>query len=156
MAISAGGLTLVVVPRLGERRAALAGLLCGAIAFVGYAFATEGWMMYAWMIAWLFAGFVHPAMNALMSRQIPPDAQGELQGGVASLYSLTSIVGPPLMTQLFGYFSADDAPLRFPGAAFFCAALLSIGGLLLLLRANRSAAERSTVMVSPAPAPEVQ
>ncbi|MBI1950748.1 MAG: TCR/Tet family MFS transporter [Acidobacteria bacterium] len=140
MAISTGGLTRVLVPRLGERQAALAGLLSGATAYFGYALATRGWMMYAWMLTWLFAGLVHPSMMAIMSRKIPADAQGELQGGVASLYSISTIVGPPLMTQIFGYFSADRAPLRLPGAAFICAALLALGGALLLLRAIRAAA----------------
>lgn len=135
MAISTGGLTRVIVPRLGERRAALAGLLSGAAAYLGYALATRGWMMYAWLLTWLFAGLVHPSMMAIMSRQIPADAQGELQGGVASLYSISTIAGPPLMTQIFGYFSADQAPLRLPGAAFICAALLALGGALLFLRA---------------------
>ncbi len=149
MAISTGGLTRVMVPRLGERRAALAGLLSGSAAFLGYAFATRGWTMYAWMLAWLFAGLVHPSMNAIMSRQIPANAQGELQGGVASLYSISSIVGPPLMTQLFGYFSSERAPLHFPGAAFVCAAFLAIGGTLLFLRAVRSPVPEPTVSAAP-------
>ena len=139
MAISTGGLTRVLVPRLGERRAALAGLLSGAAAYLGYALATRSWMMYVGMLAWFLAGLVHPSMNAIMSRQIPSDAQGELQGGIASLYSISAIVGPPLMTQLFGYFSAEAAPLHLPGAAFICAALLAAGGTLLFLRAIRSA-----------------
>src|SRR5881397_2074084 len=120
MAISQGGLTRVIIPRLGERRAALAGILSGAAAYLGYAFATRGWMMYALMLTWFFAGLVYPSLNAIMSRQIPANAQGELQGGVACLFSVSSIVGPPLMTQLFGHFSAEQAPLRFPGAAFAC------------------------------------
>jgi len=138
MALSTAGLTRVLVPRIGERNAALAGLLSGATAYLGYALATRGWMMYAAMLTWLLAGLVHPSVIAIMSKQIPADAQGELQGGVASLYSISSIAGPPLMTQLFGHFSADDAPVRFPGAAFACAALLAVGAALLFLRAIRS------------------
>ena len=65
-----------------------------------------------------------PSTNALLTHRVPPDAQGELQGAVASLYSLSSILGPPLMTQLFGRFTAPGAPLQVPGAAFFTAALL--------------------------------
>jgi DHA1 family tetracycline resistance protein-like MFS transporter len=80
---------------------------------------------------------VHPSMQAIMSRLIPPNAQGELQGGIASLYSISSIAGPPLMTQLFGYFSSDTAPVHFPGAAFLCATLLSFGAAALFLRAVR-------------------
>jgi DHA1 family tetracycline resistance protein-like MFS transporter len=67
-----------------------------------------------------------PNSNALMSRRIPRDAQGELQGAVASLFSLAAIVGPVLMTQLFGRFSAADSRPYVPGAAFFFAGLLAI------------------------------
>jgi DHA1 family tetracycline resistance protein-like MFS transporter len=153
MAISTGGLTRVLVPRLGERKAALAGLLAGAATYLGYAFATEGWMMYAWMVGWLFAGLVHPSMNAIMSRQVAANAQGELQGGVASLYSVSAIVGPPLMTQIFGAFSADASHLYLPGAAFLCASILATSGALLFLRAVRFVAA-SPATNAPAPGGE--
>jgi DHA1 family tetracycline resistance protein-like MFS transporter len=143
MAVSTAGMTRLLVPRLGEQRAALSGLLAGSVAFFGYAFASRGWMMYAFLVAWLFAGLVQPSIQGLMSRQVPANAQGELQGGVASLYSLTAVVGPPLMTQLFGYFSSERARVHFPGAAFLCAALLAIAGLLVFVRATRAAAAYS-------------
>jgi MFS transporter, DHA1 family, tetracycline resistance protein len=136
MAVSQGLLTRVLIPRLTELRAARIGLLCGALAFFGYSFATQGWMMYAAMVLWLFAGLVYPSLNAIMSRQIPRDAQGELQGGVASLASIASIIGPLLMTHLFGAFTSESAPVRFPGAAFLFAAMLVIGASLLFLRAT--------------------
>jgi len=144
MAFSTAGMTRLLVPRLGEQRAALCGLLAGSAAFIGYAFASRGWMMYAFLVAWLFAGLVLPSIQGLMSRQIPANAQGELQGGVASLYSLTAVVGPPLMTQLFGYFSSGRARVHFPGAAFLCAALLAIAGLVVFVRATRADSAYST------------
>jgi DHA1 family tetracycline resistance protein-like MFS transporter len=137
MAFSTGVMTRVLVPRLGEQRAALCGLIAGTSAFLGYAFAGRGWMMYAFLVAWLFAGLVQPSVMGLMSRQIPADAQGELQGGVAGLYSLSAVIGPPLMTQLFGTFSSEHAPVRFPGAAFACAASLATVSLILFVRAAR-------------------
>jgi len=72
-----------------------------------------------------------------MSHRVPPDAQGELQGGISSLQSLSAILGPPMMTQLFGYFTSPAAPLQLPGAPFFAAALLSALALGLLLRQGR-------------------
>ncbi len=69
-------------------------------------------------------GLAYPSMNGLMSRQIPATAQGELQGGVASIYSLTAILGPLVATQLFGYFTSAAAPVYFPGAPFVCSAVL--------------------------------
>ncbi|MGH7673845.1 MAG: TCR/Tet family MFS transporter, partial [Gemmatimonadales bacterium] len=139
MAIGQGVLTRVLIPRIGgERRTALLGLLSGAAGYVGYAFASAGWMMYGWMLTWFLGGLVYPSLNALMSRQVPASAQGELQGGVASLYSLSSIVGPPLMTQLLGYFSSPRAPVQLPGAAFLASAALTTACILLFVRTLRS------------------
>jgi DHA1 family tetracycline resistance protein-like MFS transporter len=93
-------------------------------------------------------------MNALASQQIPANAQGELQGAVACLYSLSAIVGPPLMTQVFGYFSSRAAPVYFPGAAFLTAAGLTAGCATLFMRALRLAPQ-SALGRSTSVAPEV-
>jgi DHA1 family tetracycline resistance protein-like MFS transporter len=137
MASSQATLPRVLVPRLGEARSAAAGLIAGGLGFIGYGFATRGWMMFALMLTWALGALVMPSTQALMSHRVPPSAQGELQGGIASLYSLSSILAPPIMTQLFGYFSSPAAPVRLPGAAFLCAALLAFASLLLFRRAVR-------------------
>jgi len=140
MAISQGLLTRVLIPRLGgERRAALAGMASAVVAYVGYAVITEGWMMYVVALTTFLFALTYPSMNALTSQQIPADAQGELQGAVACLYSLSSIIGPPLMTQVFAWFSGPTAPVYFPGAAFLTAAALTVASAVLLLRAVRRA-----------------
>lgn len=74
----------------------------------------------------------------IMSAQVPANGQGELQGGVASMSSLTSILSPPLMTGVFAMFTADTAPVYFPGAAFVLAAALSAGSLLMFMWTARS------------------
>jgi len=131
MATSQATLLRTLIPRWGERRTALTGIAIATIGNLGYATATAGWMMFAWLGTWLFGSLVMPSTNAYLSHRIPPDAQGELQGANASLFSLGAIVGPPLMTQLFGRFSAPGAPIHFPGAAFVAAALLnSLSGLI--------------------------
>lgn len=137
MALSQATLVRVLVPRWGERRTALTGIGVAMIGYVGYAFATQGWMMFAWLTTWLFGAMVMPTTNAYLSHQIEPDAQGELQGAVASLYSLSSIAGPPVMSQLFARFSGPDAPLRLPGAAFLAAAALTAGCFVIYAIAAR-------------------
>jgi MFS transporter, DHA1 family, tetracycline resistance protein len=127
----------VLVPRLGERRTALTGIAIAALGYFGYATATAGWMMFAWLATWFFGAIVMPTTNALMSHRISADAQGELQGAIASLYSLSSIVGPPIMAQLFGRFSAPDASMHLPGAAFFAATGLAVLSLVIYWRATR-------------------
>jgi DHA1 family tetracycline resistance protein-like MFS transporter len=77
-------------------------------------------------------------MNAIMSKQVPPESQGELQGGIASMSSLTTIFGPLLLTQTLGRFSAADAPIYFPGAAFLLATALALIALVIVMRVNAS------------------
>jgi len=144
MAIAQGMLTRVLIPWLGgERRAALAGMAGGLLAYLGYAFASAGWMMYVVSLTTLVFALTFPSLNALNSQQIPADAQGELQGAVASIYSLAAILGPPLMTQVFAHFSAAGAVPYFPGAAFLTAALLVCACAMLFLRALRHAPRRA-------------
>lgn len=120
-------LTRVMIPWFGgERRAAAAGMVAAVVAYLGYALVPQGWMMYVVSLSTAVFALTFPSMNALASRQIPANAQGELQGAVASLYSLSSILGPPLMTQVFGHFSRPGAAVHFPGAAFVTAALLTV------------------------------
>lgn len=140
MAFAQGVLTRVLVPWLGgERRAALAGMASALVAYVGYALITQGWMMYVVALTTFLFALTYPSMNALASRRIPADAQGELQGAIACCYSLSAIIGPPLMTQVFAWFSRPDAPVYFPGAAFLTAAVLTVASAVLLLRALRLA-----------------
>jgi DHA1 family tetracycline resistance protein-like MFS transporter len=140
MAIAQGVFTRVLVPWLGgSRRAAVAGMTAAVIAYLGYALVSQGWMMYVVSLSTFVFALTYPSMNALASQQIPANAQGELQGAVASLYSLSSIIGPPLMTQVFGYFSRQSGALHFPGAAFLTAALLTLACAALFTRALRLA-----------------
>ena len=140
MAVAQGVFTRVLIPFLGgERRAALTGMAAALLAYLGYAFATQGWMMYAVSLTTFVFAVTYPSMNAIASQQAPADAQGEMQGAIACLYSLSAILGPPFMTQIFGYFSAPDAVVHFPGAAFLAAALLTLGSAALLVRALRLA-----------------
>jgi DHA1 family tetracycline resistance protein-like MFS transporter len=127
-----------LVPRLGERRVALLGITIAAVGYAGFASATAGWMMFAWLTTWFFGAIVFPVTNALMSHRIAPEAQGELQGAVAGLASLAAIVGPLLMTQLFGRFTRPNAPVHLPGAAFLAASLLTLICLGMYWSATRS------------------
>ena len=127
-----------IVPRLGERKVALLGITVAAVGYAGFASATAGWMMFAWLATWFFGAIVFPVTNAVMSHRIAPEAQGELQGAVAGLASLAAIVGPLLMTQLFGRFTSPGAPAHVPGAAFLAAALLTLVCLAIYWSATRT------------------
>jgi DHA1 family tetracycline resistance protein-like MFS transporter len=130
-----GGLTGVVVPRLGERRSILAGFALMAIAFVGYAFAWQGWMVYPALVLGSLGGIANPAVQSVMSKQAGPSAQGELQGANASIASVAAVISPLFMTQTFSYFSGATAPVHFPGATYLVSALMVIGCVLICARA---------------------
>ena len=127
-----GFLIRKIIPLWGSRRTAYAGLALTVVAFFGYAFSPAGWMMYVWIVVGAGSGLIMPAMNGIMSRQIPANAQGELQGILGSVASSTFIVSPVVMTQLFAYFSSPSAPVYFPGAAFALAGILTLGSALTM------------------------
>jgi MFS transporter, DHA1 family, tetracycline resistance protein len=129
-----GFLTRLIIPRIGEVRAVYLGLGCGAVGFLGYALTTETWMFYGWMAVWSFIGLAGPALSAIMSRHVPATEQGELQGALASIGSLTSIVAPPLLTNVFSYFTGAAAPVYFPGAAFCAASLFLVAAAAMFAR----------------------
>lgn len=135
MAFTQGYLTGKIVPRIGEHRAILLGVGFGVLSMVMLAFATQSWFAYAALGAGFLQGLAYPSMNAIMSKQVPANEQGELQGGVASMMSLTTILGPLIMTQTLGRFSAPGAPIYFPGAAFVLASILATLSLIIVLRA---------------------
>ncbi|HWA90516.1 MAG TPA: TCR/Tet family MFS transporter [Rhizomicrobium sp.] len=134
MTVVYGFLVRAVVPKIGETASVYLGLVSGAIGFAGYAFATESWMMFAFMVPFSLMAFVMPALNATMSKMVGPSEQGELQGALTCIGSLTSIVSPPLLTTLFWYFSRKDAPVYFPGAAFLAASLFLVVAALVFTR----------------------
>lgn len=136
MAFTQGYLTGKIVPKIGEHRAAIVGVASGAASMLMLSLATQSWMAYAALAAGVLQGLAYPSMNAIMSKQVPPEQQGELQGGVASMMSLSMIFGPLVMTQILGRFSGAGAPIYFPGAAFLVATALAALSLLIVLRAG--------------------
>jgi MFS transporter, DHA1 family, tetracycline resistance protein len=138
MMIVQGWLTGKLVPRMGEERALIIGIVVGAIHFLAYGFITQGWLVYVIMTFGALDGLVFPAVSALLSRAAPDDQQGELQGGVASIHALTSIAGPWLMSETLARFSEPGSTLpHFPGAAFVVAAALAAVSVGIYIAARR-------------------
>lgn len=130
----------VALPKLGSRRAAMLGFCFCILSFLGYAFVTQGWMIYPFLALGALQGFISPAMQGIMSTQVSDSEQGELQGGLGSMASLTAIVSPPFMTTLFAAFTGSGAPIYFPGAPWLAAAVLTLLSLLFFLRATAAPA----------------
>lgn len=134
-AIVSGWLIRLIIPALGQQRSVYVGLGLYAAGFMLYAAASQGWMMYAFTVVYCLGGIAGPALQGIMSTIIPPNEQGELQGGFTSLMSLCSIIGPFVMNSvLFAYFTRPAAPYYFPEVAMVFGAVLSVISTVLARR----------------------
>ncbi|MFN3265563.1 MAG: TCR/Tet family MFS transporter [Deinococcales bacterium] len=133
-AIMQGGVIRILLPKLGEKNAIIIGQITGVISFTLYGLATQGWMMYAIIFAGAIGSIGGPATQGMVSRGVPDNEQGALQGSISSLSSLTGVVGPLLSNTVFGYFVSDAAPVKIPGIAFFMGAGFFALSLLILSR----------------------
>ena len=138
-AIVQGGLSRIIIPKLGQQRSVYVGLLFSALGFALFAFATQSWMMFAFMGVYALGGIAGPSVQGIISGQVPANEQGEVQGALTSLTSTTSIIGPLIMTNLFSYFTATNAPIYFPGAPYLLGAALTLVSAGLAWRGFRNA-----------------
>jgi DHA1 family tetracycline resistance protein-like MFS transporter len=121
-----GGLTGVASKKLGNEKSVYTGLLLYTLGLVLFAFANQGWLMFAFLIPYCLGGICGPALQSILAGHIPPNQQGELQGALTSLMSLTTIIGPLIMNNLFYYFTKDSAPVHFPGVSFLLGAIFML------------------------------
>ena len=133
-AIVQGGLIRVIIPKLGNIKSVYFGMIFYIIGLTLISLAQESWMIFAFAIPLSLGGISGPALQGIMTNNIPDDEQGEFQGGMTSLISLTAIVGPLLMTNLFSYFTSESTNYYFPGAPFVLAAVLSVFGLIIAIK----------------------
>lgn len=129
-----GGLTRIIIPKLGQVRSVYVGLSMSAVGFLLFAMATQSWMVFIFMIPFAFGGIAGPALQGIISNQVPANEQGEMQGTLASLVSLTSIIGPLLMTNLFSYFTKPGATIHFAGAPFLAGSVLVVFSIFFAWR----------------------
>ncbi len=126
VALVQGVLIRWITPKIGNEKSVYIGLLLYALGMFLFAFATQSWMMFAFLVPYCLGGIAGPALQSIMTGHVPRNEQGELQGTLTSVMSLTAIIGPLLMTNLFAYFTSAKAPLVFAGAPFL------LGGVLML------------------------
>jgi DHA1 family tetracycline resistance protein-like MFS transporter len=136
-AVVQGGLVRVILARVGERRGLAGGLLLGAFIMMGYGLASKGWMIYALLFVGSLGGVAGPAAQSLITRHVPPDQQGIVQGSLSGLTSLAGIFAPPLAAWSFAACISPHSRLYLPGMPFFEAAVLLMIALALALRSFR-------------------
>lgn len=122
-----GGLIRWTSPKFGNEKSIYIGLGLYTIGMLLFAFATQSWMMFTFLIPYCLGGIAGPALQAVVSGNVSPNEQGEIQGTLASLMSASAIIGPPMMTNTFYYFTHNEAPFEFAGAPFI------LGGFLMFL-----------------------
>lgn len=133
-AISQGALTGLIVKRIGEAKTLVLGRLGEALGFLCFGLATQGWMIYVILVVSSVFWAVQPALQSLISREAPPETQGELQGTLMSLGSLCGIVNPLVMTQLFSLTSNPERTPYIPGSPYLLGSLMLGFAFLIALR----------------------
>nr|MBK9652927.1 TCR/Tet family MFS transporter [Bacteroidota bacterium] len=132
VALVQGLLIRFINPKLGDERSIYIGFTIGGAGMLLWAFATQTWMIFAITFVYCLSGIAMPALQSIMSKNVASNAQGELQGALASTVSVTSIIGPLMMTYIFSYFSSSKAAIYFPtmpfviAAAFFAISILGV------------------------------
>jgi len=126
VALVQGGLIRVILRHLGETGTVLWGFSFNACAFLFLALVQNGTVALVFTPLTALGAVVTPALMGLMSRTVPDDAQGELQGVVASARAVATILSPLAMTGVFAAFTAPGAPVHLPGAAFLLSMALMV------------------------------
>ena len=121
-----GFLIRIINPKLGVNKSIYLGIALYAFGLILFGIAWQSWMMFAFLLPYCLGGIAGPALQGLISNQVPNTEQGELQGALTSLISLTSIIGPLIMTNLFAYATSKNSMFYLPGAPFFLAASLML------------------------------
>jgi len=129
-----GGLIRYTIPKFGQEKNIVAGLLFYALGLVLIAFASHGWMVYVYMVPYCLGGISGPALQGLITGTVSAKEQGELQGSLTSLTSVAVIIGPLLMSSVFHLFTHKDTTAYFPGAPYILGAVLMLTSAFLAVK----------------------
>lgn len=121
-----------MLSRFRESSVAIIGIILEAVGMIGFLFIFEGWVLFLYLPFSALGSVAAPAIQGLMSRHVPDDAQGELQGAVSSILAITTIFSPLLMTQLFAFFTQTGTSHYHPAGAFGIAAIITFVVLIPL------------------------
>lgn len=122
-----GGLIRWINPKIGNEKSIIYGLVLYTVGMFLFSVASESWMMFTFLIPYCLGGIAGPALQSVITENVPANEQGEIQGTLTSIMSATAIIGPPLMSYVFYNFTNKKAMLHFAGAPFV------LGGALMLL-----------------------
>lgn len=144
-----GGLTRIVNPKLGNEKSIYLGLLLYTLGLLLFAFAGQTWMMFVFLIPYCLGGIAGPSLQAVISGHVQPNHQGELQGALTGLMSVTTVIGPLIMNDSFAYFTSSKAPFYFPGIHFLIGAACMLMSTVIAYRVLSREKRRSSRTASP-------
>jgi len=129
-----GGLIRYLIPLWGLKKNIIIGLISYGVGLTLIAFASKGWLVYVYMIPYCFGGISGPALQGLISSKFAQNEQGELQGGLKLLDSLSLVVGPLVMGYTFKFFTVKGSSIYFAGAPYILGALLVLISIIMVVR----------------------
>ena len=132
-----GGLIRYTSPRLGNKKSIVIGMALYCVGMFLFATASQSWMMFVFLIPYCLGGISGPALQSVISEQVPATEQGEIQGTLTSIMSASSIIGPPMMSTIFYFFTHKWAPFQFAGAPFVLGGILMLISLVIAYKALR-------------------
>lgn len=141
-----GGLIGMIVKKIGMRKAMMIGFIFTGVGLTLFGLATASWMMFVFLLPFCIGGLATPNIQGIVTNQVPENEQGELQGAITSMVSLTAIIGPLVMTNLFNTFSGKSAVYHIPGMPFLVGAVLVFISLIFAFRAIRKMPKETKVL----------
>ncbi len=129
--ISQSVLTKTLVPLWGESKSLKIGIAFNGVGFFLYALATQGWMMYLVMLASALQGLSLPCLQSIMTKKVAANVQGELQGGLVAVSSVTAILAPLIFTKSFNWGVDLGSPI-FLGAPYLVASMVSLSAFYIV------------------------
>jgi DHA1 family tetracycline resistance protein-like MFS transporter len=135
-----GGLIKYTNSKLGNSKSIFIGMALYCLGMFLFAIASQSWMMFVFLIPYCLGGISGPALQSVVSGQVPATEQGEIQGTMTSMMSASSIIGPPMMSSVFYFFTHKSAPFQFAGAPFVLGGFLMLVSLVIVyksLKKNR-------------------
>ena len=130
-------LTSKLVPKWGESKSLVIGIFFNAFGFLLYGIAPYGWMMYGIMVASALQGLSMPCLQSIMTKKVDVRFQGELQGGLVSVGSVTAILAPLIYTQSFNW-GSQSGEYMLLGAPYFVATVFGLLALVLVRKSLKS------------------
>jgi DHA1 family tetracycline resistance protein-like MFS transporter len=140
------GLIRYTIPKFGQQKNIVWGIIFYAVGLTLIAFVSQGWMVYLFMVPYCLGGISGPALQGFATKKVAKNEQGELQGAITIINSISVIIGPAIFSFLFSHYTDKHSGIYFPGSPFLLAAILMIISTFLAIRSFRNPAKKDRLV----------